>query len=73
MDLSAISELGPCMCIGVGGTLDVLAGKSERAPLWMQRHRLEWLVPVAQRTESFFPDDGSAAFVAAVRLEKRSK
>ena len=29
--------------IGVGGTLDVLAGKVKRAPRWMQRAKLEWL------------------------------
>ena len=27
----------------VGGSFDVLAGKMERAPLWMQRASLEWL------------------------------
>jgi len=31
------------MCIGVGGSLDLLAGLLPRAPLWMQRHGLEWL------------------------------
>ena len=29
--------------IGVGGTLDVMAGVMERAPLWMQKAKLEWL------------------------------
>ena len=29
--------------IGVGGTLDVMAGIVERAPLWMQKAKLEWL------------------------------
>lgn len=29
--------------IGVGGTLDVMAGKVKRAPLWMQKSKLEWL------------------------------
>ena len=29
--------------IGVGGTLDVMAGVMKRAPKWMQRAKLEWL------------------------------
>lgn len=31
------------VCIGVGGSFDVLAGKVKRAPRWMQRAKLEWL------------------------------
>ena len=33
---------GP-VAIGVGGTLDVMAGVMQRAPLWMQKAKLEWL------------------------------
>jgi len=29
--------------IGVGGTFDVMAGVVKRAPLWMQKAKLEWL------------------------------
>ena len=38
-----MNELGVPVSIGVGGTLDVMAGAVKRAPLWMQRARLEWL------------------------------
>jgi N-acetylglucosaminyldiphosphoundecaprenol N-acetyl-beta-D-mannosaminyltransferase len=31
------------VCIGVGGSLDLLAGRLPRAPLWMREHGLEWL------------------------------
>ena len=31
------------VCIGVGGTLDLLSGTVRRAPVWMQRSGLEWL------------------------------
>lgn len=31
------------VAVGVGGTLDVFAGKAVRAPLWMQKSNLEWL------------------------------
>ena len=36
-------ELKIPVSIGVGGTFDVMAGVVRRAPLWMQRARLEWL------------------------------
>jgi len=36
-------ELGVPVSIGVGGTLDVMAGVMKRAPLWMQKAKLEWL------------------------------
>jgi N-acetylglucosaminyldiphosphoundecaprenol N-acetyl-beta-D-mannosaminyltransferase len=31
------------VCIGVGGTLDFLAGTVRRAPMWMQKSGMEWL------------------------------
>jgi N-acetylglucosaminyldiphosphoundecaprenol N-acetyl-beta-D-mannosaminyltransferase len=36
------------LCMGVGGSLDFLAGTVSRAPLWMQRSGLEWLHRVLQ-------------------------
>ena len=36
-------ELGVPVSIGVGGTLDVMAGTAKRAPVWMQKAKLEWL------------------------------
>lgn len=36
-------ELNVPVSIGVGGTLDVMAGAVRRAPKWMQRAKLEWL------------------------------
>src|ERR1051325_5857311 len=34
--------------IGVGGTIDFLAGRLARAPLWMQRTGTEWIFRLAQ-------------------------
>ena len=31
------------VCIGIGGSFDVLSGKIPRAPLWMQNHGMEWI------------------------------
>lgn len=36
-------ELPGTLCMGVGGTLDIWAGRLKRAPLWIQRNGLEWL------------------------------
>lgn len=36
-------ELAVPVAIGVGGTLDVMAGVMKRAPYWMQKAKLEWL------------------------------
>ena len=38
-----LAELDVPVAIGVGGTLDVMAGVMKRAPYWMQRAKLEWL------------------------------
>ncbi|MCK4605263.1 MAG: WecB/TagA/CpsF family glycosyltransferase, partial [Deltaproteobacteria bacterium] len=34
--------------MGVGGTFDVMAGITKRAPVWMQNAGLEWLYRVIQ-------------------------
>ncbi len=36
------------VCHGVGGSFDVFAGVTKRAPLWMQKAGLEWLYRVIQ-------------------------
>ena len=38
-----LAALDVPVAIGVGGTLDVMAGVMKRAPYWMQRAKLEWL------------------------------
>ncbi len=38
-----LKELNVPVVMGVGGSLDVLAGKVKRAPVWTQRLHLEWL------------------------------
>jgi N-acetylglucosaminyldiphosphoundecaprenol N-acetyl-beta-D-mannosaminyltransferase len=35
-------------CMGVGGSFDIVAGKTRRAPLWMQQAGLEWFYRVLQ-------------------------
>lgn len=41
-------RLGVRFVMGVGGSIDVLAGRRKRAPRWMQRAGLEWLFRLLQ-------------------------
>ncbi|WP_138495837.1 WecB/TagA/CpsF family glycosyltransferase [Paenibacillus pinistramenti] len=36
-------QLGVPIMMGVGGSFDVISGRSKRAPKWMQKLRAEWL------------------------------
>jgi N-acetylglucosaminyldiphosphoundecaprenol N-acetyl-beta-D-mannosaminyltransferase len=40
--------VGAPLLLGVGGSIDVVAGVTRRAPRWMQRAGLEWLYRLAQ-------------------------
>ncbi len=37
-----IDKLNIPFVMGVGGSFDVVSGMTDRAPLWMQKHSLEW-------------------------------
>ncbi len=41
-------SLGVPVCLGVGATIDFLAGRVRRAPVWMRRTGLEWTYRLAQ-------------------------
>lgn len=38
-----IDSIGHVVAVGVGGSLDVISGRVARAPLWMQKLKIEWL------------------------------
>jgi N-acetylglucosaminyldiphosphoundecaprenol N-acetyl-beta-D-mannosaminyltransferase len=42
------TRTGALVVHGVGGSFDVLAGLTRRAPIWWQRYGLEWLYRAAQ-------------------------
>lgn len=42
------------VCIGVGGTIDFIAGAVKRAPRWMQRGGLEWAYRMLQEPGRMF-------------------
>jgi exopolysaccharide biosynthesis WecB/TagA/CpsF family protein/anti-anti-sigma factor len=42
------------IALGIGGTFDFIAGRTTRAPLWMQNHGLEWLYRLWQEPRRLF-------------------
>ncbi len=44
----ARAAIGPAVCVGVGASLDFVAGTLRRAPAWMSRAGLEWLFRLGQ-------------------------
>ena len=40
--------------MGVGGSFDVLSGHIKRAPLWMQKHGLEWFYRFLKEPKRMF-------------------
>lgn len=47
------NELKPHILMGIGGSFDVLAGKMERAPKWMQDASLEWAFRLYKQPSRF--------------------
>jgi N-acetylglucosaminyldiphosphoundecaprenol N-acetyl-beta-D-mannosaminyltransferase len=47
-------QLGVPVMIGIGGSLDFIAGQTRRAPAWMQRTGLEWLFRLWQEPRRLF-------------------
>ena len=66
-------RLGPCLLMGIGGSFDVLAGKVQRAPKWMQDAKLEWFFRLVKQPSRFRRMLALPKFVFAVRSEKGKK
>lgn len=65
-------RLGAAVAIGVGGSLDVFAGKVCRAPDWMCRRGLEWLYRLFSQPQRFFRMLALPRFVLKVLAQGRS-
>jgi N-acetylglucosaminyldiphosphoundecaprenol N-acetyl-beta-D-mannosaminyltransferase len=62
--------------MGVGGSFDVLAGRTRRAPLLMQRLGTEWVYRLAQEPRRMFKRYliGNSAFIwLTIRTAVRSR
>lgn len=71
-----LTEIGIPFVMGVGGSFDIVAGKTVRAPLWMQRAGLEWLYRFAQEPRRMWKRYiiGNARFVAyTYKCKKQQK
>lgn len=70
-----LAELGVPVVMGVGGSFDVVAGLTRRAPRWMQQAGLEWLFRLAQEPRRMFKRYlyGNAAFVRLTVRELRRR
>lgn len=65
-------QLRPLIRIGLGGSFDVLAGKTTRAPHWMQKASLEWLYRLYKEPSRIGRMMALPRFVLAVQKEKRT-
>jgi N-acetylglucosaminyldiphosphoundecaprenol N-acetyl-beta-D-mannosaminyltransferase len=62
--------------LGVGGTFDLIAGVTRRAPRWMQRNGLEWFYRLIQEPRRMWKRYliGNAGFIFLVlRARLRAK
>lgn len=50
----ALPRLRPAVALGVGATIDFLAGRFPRAPRWMARSGLEWLYRLAREPRRLY-------------------
>jgi N-acetylglucosaminyldiphosphoundecaprenol N-acetyl-beta-D-mannosaminyltransferase len=66
------AAFGACFAVGVGGTFDVLAGRTTRAPLLAQRVGLEWLFRLMQEPRRLGMRYlvGNSRFIALVVAER---
>jgi N-acetylglucosaminyldiphosphoundecaprenol N-acetyl-beta-D-mannosaminyltransferase len=66
-------ELGVPCSIGIGASLDFVAGKFSRAPVWMQKTGLEWLFRLMQEPRRLFSRyfDDFTFLVSALFKQKR--
>ena len=66
-----MQELNCPLCIGVGGTFDVMAGVMKRAPLGMQKAKLEWLFRGMLQPKRIGRLMALPRFVMAVKASKK--
>jgi exopolysaccharide biosynthesis WecB/TagA/CpsF family protein len=70
-----LSKLGPVLAVGVGGSFDVWAGRTRRAPLWMRQAGLEWFYRLIQEPRRMWRRYlvGNSRFLLLVLRERQKK
>ena len=63
----------PCPAMGVGGTFDIIAGVTKRAPRWMQLVGLEWFYRLLQDPKRLTRMCALPKFMLAVLKQRISK
>ncbi len=63
-------KLGSMLCVGVGGAFDVLSGKLNRAPLWVQKIGFEWLYRMLQEPMRWRKNLSLITFVVRIFASK---
>jgi N-acetylglucosaminyldiphosphoundecaprenol N-acetyl-beta-D-mannosaminyltransferase len=64
------SALPGCLLVGLGGCLDVLAGRVRRAPDWWIKHKLEWLYRLIRQPRRIRRQLRLPRFVLAVAKQR---
>lgn len=68
-----MDAMGVCVAMGVGGTFDVFSGRVKRAPVWYQKHGLEWLYRLCQDPKKISKVSSLPIFAAMVLRAKAAK
>ena len=70
-----LNQIGIPFVMGVGGSFDVVAGVTDRAPEWMQNHGLEWFYRFVQEPKRLWRRYivGNTKFVALTYKYKLAK
>ena len=64
-------QTGMPFCIGVGATIDFLAGTLKRAPEWMQRSGTEWIFRMIQEPRRLAKRYGKDMLVPSCVCERK--
>lgn len=67
-----LDNVGPALMLGLGGTMDILAGRARRAPAVFRKLGLEWLYRVAHPSR-WKRAMAIPRFMGAVRRQKRDE
>jgi len=65
-----LERLNVPVCMGIGGSLDVISGKLKRAPSWLRQRGFEWTYRLFQEPRRFVALPGLVCFVWKVIKQK---